>query len=68
VRQRDPPLFRAQATYPAADEKEVWEYAPGNSYAMEWLAFWAKNMTAIGDAGMQWPGFSYTAGERVRMA
>jgi hypothetical protein len=38
------------------------------SSALERLAFWAKNMTAIGDAGMQWPGFSYTDSERARMA
>jgi hypothetical protein len=31
------------------------------------LAFWAKNMTAIRNAGMQWPGFSYTDAEWARM-
>jgi hypothetical protein len=32
------------------------------------LAFWAKNMTSIRSAGMQWPGFSYTETEWARMA
>jgi hypothetical protein len=32
------------------------------------LAFWAKNMTSIRRAGMQWPGFSYTEPEWARMA
>jgi hypothetical protein len=36
--------------------------------AMERLAFWAKNMTSLSDAGMQWPGFSYTDAEQARMS
>lgn len=35
---------------------------------MTMLAFWAKNMTSIHNAGMQWPGFSYTETEWARMA
>jgi hypothetical protein len=31
------------------------------------LAFWARNMTAVSDAGMSWPGFSYTDAEWARM-
>jgi hypothetical protein len=32
------------------------------------LAFWARNMTAVSDAGMKkWPGFAYTDAELVRM-
>lgn len=31
------------------------------------LAFWAKNMTAIRDGKMEWPGFSYTDPEWARM-
>src|SRR5271165_3447812 len=31
------------------------------------LAFWAKNMTAIRNAGMSWPGFSYADGEWTRL-
>ncbi|MER9416635.1 hypothetical protein NKI95_11735 [Mesorhizobium sp. M0306] len=31
------------------------------------LAFWAKGMTAIRDGHMEWPGFSYTEVEWVRM-
>jgi hypothetical protein len=31
------------------------------------LAFWAKNMTVLRDAGMQWPGFSYAQPEWARM-
>ena len=33
------------------------------SPALARLAFWAKNMTAIRGAGMEWPGFGYTDGE-----
>jgi hypothetical protein len=32
------------------------------------LAFWSANMTTIMGAGMKWPGFSYTAPEKARMA
>lgn len=32
------------------------------------LAFWAKNMTSIRNAGMQWPGFSYSETEWAWMA
>jgi hypothetical protein len=31
------------------------------------LAFWARNMTAISDARMSWPGFSYSDDEWSRM-
>jgi hypothetical protein len=31
------------------------------------LAFWARNMTAVSDSGMKWPGFSYTDAEWTRM-
>ena len=31
------------------------------------LAFWARNMTAVSDAGMSWPGFSYTDAEWMRI-
>lgn len=31
------------------------------------LAFWAKNMMAISNAKMEWPGFSYTDPEWARM-
>jgi hypothetical protein len=36
--------------------------------ALARLAFWAKNMTLIHNAGMDWPGFSYTEPEWSRMA
>ncbi|MER9880810.1 hypothetical protein [Mesorhizobium sp. M0118] len=35
--------------------------------ALARLAFWAKGMTAIRDGHMEWPGFSYTEVEWVRM-
>jgi hypothetical protein len=31
------------------------------------LAFWARNMTAVRDSGMDWPGFSYSDAEWARM-
>ena len=31
------------------------------------LAFWARNMTAVSDGGMKWPGFSYTDAEWTRL-
>ncbi|MER8370348.1 hypothetical protein [Mesorhizobium sp. M1378] len=37
------------------------------SGALARLAFWAKGMTAIRDGHMEWPGFSYTEVEWVRM-
>lgn len=37
------------------------------SGALARLAFWARGMTAIQDARMEWPGFSYTEPEWARM-
>lgn len=34
--------------------------------ALSRLAFWAKGMTQINSAGMDWPGFSYTPAEWAR--
>jgi hypothetical protein len=36
--------------------------------ALARLAFWAKNMTAIKDGGMEWPGFSYSDAEWTRFS
>jgi hypothetical protein len=38
-----------------------------NSGALVRLAMWAKNMTAIRDGKMEWPGFSYSYEEWERM-
>lgn len=35
--------------------------------ALARLAFWARNMVAIRDGKMEWPGFSYTDAEWARM-
>ena len=38
-----------------------------NKSALGRLAFWSLNMASIADAGMSWPGFSYTEQEMARM-
>ena len=35
--------------------------------SLAWLAFWSRNMVAIKDDGMDWPGFSYSEAEWMRM-